>query len=152
MDPPNPSARLVWAMTRRDARRRALDILYQADVSGTTPSATLAQWLEEGTEEDVPLFARELVLGVERYLREIDELISRHAEGWTVARMPVVDRTILRLACHELLHRPDVPVAVAISEAVTAAKELSTEASGRYVNGILGRIAREELPDRFPNP
>jgi N utilization substance protein B len=70
-------------------------------------------------------------------------LIGDHAHEWTVERMAAVDRTILRLACYELLHRPDVPAAAAISEAVVAAKELSTEDSGRFVNGILGRIARE---------
>lgn len=140
------AARAEATAARRDARRRALDILYQADVSGVSPTAVMAQWLREGTDSDVPPFARELVQGVERHQIELDELLGRYAEDWTVARMPVVDRTILRLACHELLHRPDVPVAVAIDEAVAAAKELSTEASGRYVNGLLGRIAREEVP------
>jgi transcription antitermination protein NusB len=126
---------------RRDARRRALDVLYQADVTGTPPSEVLREWAEYG--QDVPPFARELVVGVEASLPELDALIAERSEGWTVARMAVVDRTILRLACYELMHRPDVPVAAAISEAVEAAMELSTEDSGRFVNGILGRIARE---------
>jgi N utilization substance protein B len=126
---------------RHAARRRALDVLYQADVTGTPPSQVLNEW--SAFEEDVPAFARELVEGVEGHLAEIDELIAQHSEGWTVARMAVVDRTILRLACYELLHRPDVPVSAAISEAVDAAMELSTDDSGRFVNGILGKIARE---------
>jgi len=126
---------------RHGARRRALDVLYQADVTGTLPSEVLREWTEYG--EDLPEFARELVKGVQGNLGELDALIAERSEGWTVARMAVVDRTILRLACYELLHRPDVPVSAAISEAVEAATELSTEDSGRFVNGILGKIARE---------
>ena len=126
---------------RHAARRRALDVLYQADVTERRPSGVLAEWIACG--EDVPGFARELVEGVEAHLEELDALLAEHSEEWTVARMAVVDRTILRLACFELLHRPDVPVSVAIAEAVEAATELSTAESGRFVNGILGRIARE---------
>ena len=126
---------------RHGARRRALDVLYQADVTDALPSEVLREWAEYG--EDVPEFARELVEGVEGNLAELDALIAERSEGWTVARMAVVDRTILRLACYELLHRPDVPVSAAISEAVEAATELSTEDSGRFVNGILGKITRE---------
>jgi transcription antitermination protein NusB len=70
-------------------------------------------------------------------------VIGQHAEGWTVPRMASVDRTLLRVACFEILYREDVPAAVAVDEAVIAAKELSTEASGRFVNGVLGRIVRE---------
>jgi N utilization substance protein B len=83
------------------------------------------------------------VLGVSTHLGELDKLIGEYAQDWTVDRMAAVDRNILRLAVFELLHRPDVPPNAAISEAVVAAKELSTEDSGRFVNGILGRIARE---------
>jgi N utilization substance protein B len=129
--------------SRRPARRLALDVLYQADVRGEDPSRALEDWREAG--QDVPPFTVELVKGVADHLADLDQLIGRHAEGWTVPRMAAVDRTILRLACYELLHRPDVPVAVAIDEAVEAAKELSTEDSGRFVNGILGRIAREAV-------
>jgi N utilization substance protein B len=101
----------------------------------------LAEWETAGHE--VPSFTRELVEGVTTHLAEIDALIGEHAENWAVPRMPSLDRTILRVACFELLHREDVPVAVAIDEAVEAAKELSTEDSSRFVNGVLGRIARE---------
>jgi transcription antitermination protein NusB len=106
------------------------------------PVAVLRGW-REALEAEVTAFTRELVEGVGARLEELDRLIGAHAEGWTVARMAAVDRAILRLACFELLYRPDVPPAVAISEAVEAAGELSTEGSVRFVNGILGRISRE---------
>jgi len=130
-----------------EARRVALDILFQADVRGERPADALEDWLS--ADRAVPEFARELVAGVSEYLDELDRLIGEHAHEWTVHRMAAVDRTILRLASYELLHRPDVPPSAAISEAVIAAKELSTEDSGRFVNGILGRIARE-VPGEEP--
>ena len=91
-------------------------------------------------------YGRKLVDGVQAHQAEIDGLLVTHADRWAIDRMPVVDRTILRLAVFELLWGGDVPVPVAINEAVELAKELSTEDSGRFVNGLLGRIA-EELPD-----
>jgi len=124
-----------------EARRCALDILFQADVRGETITDAMADWMSD--EREVPEFARELVLGVATHLSELDELLGEYAQEWTVARMAVVDRNILRLAVYELLHRSDVPPSAAISEAVVAAKELSTEDSGRFVNGILGRLARD---------
>ena len=125
---------------RRRARRRALDILYQADVTHRQPLDVLEERREM---EDLDRFTEELVQGVAEHAADLDRLIGEHAEGWTVHRMAVVDRNLLRLACYEMLWREDVPVAVAIDEAVGAAKELSTEDSGRFVNGVLGRIARE---------
>ena len=127
--------------TRRDARRRAIDILIQADLTHRPPEVVLEELDSLG--ERIPTFTVELVRGVAARLDELDSIIGEHAEGWTVPRMAVVDRTLLRAACHEMLHREDIPVAVAIDEAVEAAKELSTEDSGRFVNGLLGRIARE---------
>jgi N utilization substance protein B len=125
---------------RRRARRRALDILYQADVTRRPP----LEVLEERRElEDLDPFTEELVRGVTENAADLDRLIGEHAEGWAIHRMAVVDRNVMRLACYEMVWREDVPVAVAIDEAVEAAKELSTEDSGRFVNGILGRIARE---------
>ncbi len=127
--------------TRRRARRVALEVLFQADLTGRDPREVLADRRAAG--EDVPRFAAELVEGVATHLADLDALLEAYAEGWPVHRMAAVDRAILRLACYELLHRGDVPVGAAIDEAVEAAKELSTEDSGRFVNGILGRIARE---------
>lgn len=136
--------------SRREARRTGLDILYQADVTGSEPRAALDAWLESGRA--VPAFGRELVEGVADHLPEIDLLLEEHSEGWTVSRMAALDRTILRLAVFELLHRPDVPPSVAISEAVEAASDLSAEGSPRFVNGLLGRIAGELRPAGAPEP
>ncbi len=126
---------------RHLARRVALDILFQADLTGRDAAAVLEEW--ESAGEAVPEFARELVDGVTGDRDELDRVIGGHAEDWSVERMAAVDRAILRLAAYELHSRPDVPTAVAIDEAVEAAKELSTAESGRFVNGILGRIARD---------
>ena len=132
--------------SRREARRAAIDVLYQADITGQDPLEVLDGWTD--AERDVPAFGRSLVEGTTEHLPDIDLLLEEHADSWTVARMAAVDRTILRIAVEELLFRSDVPDAVAINEAVEAANELSTEASGRFVNGILGRIVREarDLP------
>ena len=127
--------------TRRAARRTALDILYQADITGADPETVLVDW--RAADRKVPSFAAELVAGVAEHRPEIDLLLEEHSEGWTVARMTALDRSILRVGVFELLHRPDIPVSVAISEAVEAASELSADESRRYVNGLLGRIARE---------
>jgi transcription antitermination protein NusB len=126
---------------RRQARRWAVDVLYQADMVGRHPLDVLEERRALG--EKIPAFTEDLVRGTTEHVDEFDRLIGDHAEGWTVPRMTAVDRTLLRLACYEILYRDDVSTAVAISEAVAAAGELSTEDSGRFVNGILGKIARE---------
>src|SRR5919109_377805 len=132
---------------RRSARRQALDVLYEADLVGRSPRAVLDEWTSAGRA--VSDYARQLVTGVEEHLAKLDALVGNSSEGWSVHRMPVVDRTILRVACFEL--ESGVPAAVAISEAVHAANELSTQDSGRFVNGVLGKIARTlgsaEKPD-----
>ena len=136
--------------SRREARRTGLDIVYQADITGTDPRAVLEAWIESGRV--VPTFGRELVEGVADHLPEIDLLLEERSEGWTVSRMAALDRSILRLAVFELLHRPDVPPSVAISEAVEAASDLSAEGSPRFVNGLLGRIAGELRPAGTQEP
>ena len=130
--------------SRRDARRIAIDILYQADITDADPAVVLAEWIEAG--RSVSPFSTELVHGVEEHLPEIDLLLEEHTEGWTVARMTALDRTILRVAVHELRHRHDIPPAVAISQAVEAATDLSAEGAPKFVNGILGKIASEMRP------
>jgi N utilization substance protein B len=129
-------------VTRREERRVAIDILYQADVTDASPASVVTEWRQAGRE--VAAFASELVDGVADKLPDIDLLLETHAEGWTVRRMAVLDRTILRLGVYELLWRDDVPTSVAISEAVEAAAELSAADAKRFVNGLLGRIARDE--------
>lgn len=128
--------------SRRKARRVAIDILYQADVTDSEPSDVLEGWL--AADREVPAFARELVAGVEDHMPRIDLLLERRSIDWPVARMAALDRTILRVAVEEMRFREDVPAGVAISEAVEVANELSTDDSGRFVNGLLGRIARDD--------
>lgn len=134
--------------SRREARRQAIDVLYQADVTAADPAAVLAGWRAGGRGIDP--FAEELVDGVSAHRVEIDGALREGSEHWPLERMASVDRAILRLAVFELLHRADVPMASAINEAVEAAKDLSTEESGAFVNGILGRIARESPADERP--
>jgi transcription antitermination protein NusB len=136
--------------SRREARRTAIDILYQADITESDPAAVLAGWIEAG--RSVSDFSAELVEGVDLHLPEIDLLLQAHSEGWSVERMAALDRTILRVGIFELLHRPDVPPSVAISEAVQAASDLSAEAASGFVNGILGRIAAELRPAPSDGP
>ena len=99
----------------------------------------------EHPERSVLAYARALVQGVQDHHADIDELITRYADHWAISRMPVVDRNVIRVAVWELVWGEDVPVAVAINEAVELAKSYSTEDSGRFVNGVLGKIV-DELP------
>src|ERR687892_2853223 len=124
-------------LARTKARKKALDILHAADALDRAVLEVLAE------EPDVPEFARELVEGIDANRAELDDLIRRYADRWVLERMPIVDRNLLRIGIFELLYRPDVPAAAAINEAVELAKILSTEDSGRFVNGLLGRVARE---------
>lgn len=120
-------------------------MLFQADVRGESIySVVNAEAKRAATEPDRAsswMYAREIVDGVTDHQDEIDELISSYAQAWTLDRMPNIDRALLRLAAWEILHNPEVPAAVAIDEAVELAKEYSTDDSGRFVNGVLGRIA-----------
>ena len=138
---PDGRVRGLAVGTRREARERVLALLYEADAKGATPAEVLADLPVEP-----PAFVGELVQGVEDHLVEIDGLVSRFAIDWTLDRMPVIDRTLLRMATFELLARPDVPTGVVISEAVELAKLYSTEESGRFVNGVLASIATETRP------
>jgi transcription antitermination protein NusB len=121
---------------RREARERALGLLYEAEAKGITPD----ELLQELPVAPDPFAAAE-VAGVGHCLTRLDALIARHAVGWAVDRMPAVDRALLRMAVWELLERPDIPTGAVISEAVELAKTYSTEESGRFVNGVLGSIA-----------
>jgi transcription antitermination protein NusB len=127
---------------RSKARKRALDVLYEADVRGVDALRTLADRVALA-EPPVNDYTIELVEGVHAHRDRIDEILSEYAEGWAVERMPDVDRAILRLGVFELLWRDDVPDAVAIDEAVELAKSLSTDESPRFVNGVLARVVRD---------
>ncbi|MDQ1647170.1 MAG: transcription antitermination protein NusB [Cryptosporangiaceae bacterium] len=116
-----------------------MDILYESDLRGTDVLATAADRLKQ-SDPPVPEYAVDLVEGVTAHRQRIDELLTTYAEGWTLDRMPAVDRNILRVAIYELLWNDDVPDPVAIDEAVDLAKDLSTDESPRFVNGLLGRI------------
>ena len=128
---------------RHKARKRALDILFQADLRSLDPLEVLASAENLRVDEgDTPLnpYAAELVAGVATHQERIDELLTTYSLGWTLERMPGVDRAILRLGAYEVLWG-DVPEAVALDEAVTLARELSTDDSPAFVNGLLARIA-----------
>jgi N utilization substance protein B len=127
---------------RRKARKRALDVLFEADQRRLPLSEVLeARIAHSGSETPLPAYAIEIVEGVMGTLVELDAAISEAAEGWSLERMPAVDRAILRIAAWEILHNPEVETAVAISQAVDLAADLSTEASASFVNGVLGTIA-----------
>ena len=128
---------------RHKARKRALDVLFQADLRGVDPLTVLTDSERLRSEEgDSPLnpYVAELVTGVTAHQERIDELLTTYSLGWTLDRMPGVDRAILRLGAYEVLWG-DVPEAVALDEAVTLARELSTDDSPAFVNGLLARIA-----------
>ena len=130
---------------RTKARKRAVDVLYEADVRGSDRLAVLRDRIETANPP-VPEHTIRLVEGVAEHASRIDELISRHASNWQLDRLPDVDRAILRMATFELLWADDVPDAVVIDEAVGLAKTLSTDDSPAYVNGVLGAILAAEVP------
>jgi N utilization substance protein B len=123
---------------RSDARERALYLLYEAHSKGIDPVDTIDLQVIEPDE-----LTQELVRGVGEHLARLDELIDGRAEGWTLARMPVLDLNVMRLGTYELLERPHVPTAVVLNEAVELVKRFSTDDSGRFVNGVLAAIATD---------
>jgi len=131
---------------RTKARKRALDILFQSDVRGEDLATTLAAEAKRAANEPAReaswLYAREIVDGIIDNRDEIDEQITTFSKDWSLARMPAVDRALLRIGVWELLYNDAVPTAVAIDEAVELAKEFSTDDSGAFVHGVLARIAR----------
>ncbi|GAB2515118.1 transcription antitermination factor NusB [Paramicrobacterium agarici] len=130
---------------RSKARKRAIDILYSADVRQQDVREALSAEAQRAASEPAReaswLYARDIVDGVIETRAEIDEQIETYAQGWTIARMPAVDRAILRIGVWEILHNDEVPTGVAINEAVESAKTLSTDESAGFVNGLLGKIA-----------
>jgi len=129
---------------RSKARKQALDLLYETDIRGTNLVETLVSRdipAEGPDARPIREYTKELVNGVSDNRRKIDELIMTYAQGWDMDRLPAVDRNILRLGIYEILWSTDVPMSVAIDEALILAKELSSDDSSKYIHGVLGRIA-----------
>ena len=135
---------------RSKARKRALDLLYEAEIRGEDVLRLLGE-RAAGSEPPVPEYAAVLVRGVQAHRAEIDGMLAEHSRGWSLDRMPAVDRNILRIGTYELFWAGDVPPGVAISEAVLLARDLSTDASPAFVNGLLAGIA-EVKPSLQPQP
>lgn len=130
-------------LERTRARRQALQILYQRDITGQSARSILglkSYSLEDGEPDE---YCKQLVMGVEQHLATLDETIGNVSEHWVVSRMPLVDRNILRIAAFEILFDAEVPASVAINEAVEMAKVYGGEDSSKFVNGVLGRIAQD---------
>ena len=126
---------------RSKARKRAVDILFESDLRGLDPLALLAERVGAPGLPPVSDYTVLLVHGVVAHQEDIDRMLTEHARGWTVARMPAVDRAVLRLGVFELLFSDEVDDAVAIDEAIELARSLSTDDSPRFVNGVLGALA-----------
>jgi transcription antitermination protein NusB len=127
---------------RSKARKRALDILYAAEMRGQEPVAAIEAAIAEGEGPTNP-YTEALVRGVSEHRERIDELLGEYSQGWTLDRMPAVDRTALRIGAFELLYADDVPHPVAVAEAVAMVRNLSTDDSPSFVNGVLGSLLRD---------
>jgi transcription antitermination protein NusB len=142
---------------RSKARKRALDILYEAEIKGEPALDLLAERSVVGSADSaaaadsppVSEYAAELVRGVQAHRDRIDELLAKYSQGWTLDRMPAVDRNILRIGVYELFWEAGVPDGVVISEAVLLARDLSTDESPAFINGLLARLL-ELKPDLEP--
>lgn len=128
---------------RTKARKRALDVLYASELRSENAVGALERAVEDG-EGPTNAYTSELVHGVVEHRARIDELLAEYSQGWTLDRMPAVDRNVLRLGVYELLYVDDVPDAVAVSEAMSLVRDLSTDDSPSFVNGILGSIQRHK--------
>ena len=129
---------------RSKARKQSLDLLYEADIRGASALEllTLRDIVEDGPDaRPIREFTKELITGVSDNKRKIDELITTYAQGWDMDRLPAVDRNILRLGIYEIVWSTDLDDGIAIDEALTLAKELSTDESAGYIHGVLGRIS-----------
>jgi N utilization substance protein B len=128
---------------RGKARQRAIQLLFEADLRDADPVATLADRVALGPAPVNP-YTTTLIEGVTAHRERIDTILSDYAEGWTLPRMPGVDKAVLRVGIYEILWSSDVPPAVAIDEAVELAKTMSTDESPRFVNGVLARVLRDQ--------
>ena len=136
---------------RSKARKQALDLLYEADIRGSSALELLQSRdvIEDGPDaRPIREFTKDLISGISTNSRKIDELITTYARGWDMDRLPAVDRNILRLAIYEIVWSADLADGIAIDEALTLAKELSTDESAGYIHGVLGKISsiKESIP------
>jgi len=129
---------------RRKGRELAVQVLYQWDIHRNTTQWLEDFWAQNATHPETRKFADELVLGVIAHAAELDGVIGRCAENWSVSRMAITDRTVLRIAAYELLHMPGIPARVTLNEAIDIVRLFGDEQSAAFVNGILDRILREE--------
>ncbi|MFZ5647809.1 MAG: transcription antitermination factor NusB [Bacillota bacterium] len=134
-------------MGRRQAREAAMKSLYQVDVGGVDPEEAIqhSASLDQLSPEDID-FTRELVLGSIRHMNEIDKTISTLSRDWNIDRLARVDHNIMRMAIYEIMHRDDIPFGVAVNEAVELAKRYGGSDSGKFINGILGKIPEKASP------
>jgi N utilization substance protein B len=128
---------------RTKARKRALDVLYASDLRAENPVDALERAIADG-EGPSNDYTATLVRGVVEHQARIDELLATYAQGWTLERMPAVDRNVLRLGVFEVLYADDVPDTVAVTEAMSLVRDLSTDESPQFVNGVLGNILRDK--------
>jgi transcription antitermination protein NusB len=128
---------------RSKARKRALDVLFECDARDVLPTDLLAERIAEA-DPPVNEYTARLVRGVQEHINRIDELLSSYSEGWTLERMPAVDRNALRIGVFEVVYVDDVPDAVAVTEAINLVRDLSTDESPAFVNGVLGNIVRNK--------
>jgi transcription antitermination factor NusB len=130
-------------MKRRRSREYALQILFQLDLTGSELNEDIWNefWKGNDEDDDVKEFTRDIVASTKKHIAEIDEAIKKAAEHWSITRMAVIDRNILRAAAYELLYRKDIPPSVVMNEALEIAKKYSTEESAPFINGILDKIA-----------
>ncbi len=128
---------------RSKARKRALDILFECDARDLMPTDLLDERTAQA-EPPVNEYTAVLVRGVAEHIRRIDDLLEHYSEGWSLERMPAVDRNVLRIGLFEILYSDEVPDAVAVSEALGLVRELSTDESPTFVNGVLGNIVRNK--------
>lgn len=133
-------------MKRRRAREYALQILFQLDVTNNEFSNDLFEdfWENIKEDEDIKQFSKALVIGTTKNIEKIDEIIKKTTEHWSIERMAIVDRSILRTAVYELLYRSDIPPTVIINEAIEISKKYSTEDSASFINGILDKIQKSK--------
>lgn len=130
-------------MERRRARRIALSILYQQEITGVSSAEIIRKKLYAPENEPIPDFTYQLLSGVNRHRPELDKLIDQYAKNWALERLPVIDKNILRLSLFEILYLTDIPVSVSINEAVELGKLYGSNDSSRFINGVLGQITQD---------